>query len=463
LSKYQDYLIPKIQGILIMSMASSVSAQLVAHIGRFRDGKWEPGVKRRTELCLLDSLGCYSAGRSLKHFAPGATAARRLLGLNQNESHSGMANSPFVMAYLYGQAANALDYDDTLLGHPGAPIIGAVLAVGAREQLSTDRLLRGIAAGYDAHWILSAAAVPSQERGAQVRSVGVWDTVAASIGVCVALGHEDWMIERVIGVAVSHSLLPYTAKWYDRPVPALKNNLGWAAAGAVLSVDLAMAGQTGVTNALDGDTGMWRMAGSDRWDLDQNLWVKPAVLRVGFKYFPACWHLQEFIKTFSSLLASIAPDDEVVDIVLTGPVEVEKFCRPEISGSADIAFSLPAAFSLLISKVVPGPLWDSVDDQSDVLGYRDKFRYQCSASRGISLRTRSGLEFAAAVDVSDRFDLANWGLDESGVVNKHERLTDPMLRADTAAALALREDSSADGVLHRFYRSIERMMVSSHR
>ncbi len=126
---------------------SSVSTQLVSHVGLFREGAWEPLVQRRTELCLLDSLGCFSAGLSLKHFAPASTAARRLLDFNAEESsRSGTGISPFLMAYLYGQAANSLDYDDTLLGHPGAPIIGAVLAVGAREQLSTDRLLRGIAA-----------------------------------------------------------------------------------------------------------------------------------------------------------------------------------------------------------------------------------------------------------------------------------------------------------------------------
>ena len=42
-------------------------------------------------------------------------------------------------------------------------------------------------------------------QAAHVRSVGVWDTVARSIGLCVALNLDDLRIERVIGVAVSHS------------------------------------------------------------------------------------------------------------------------------------------------------------------------------------------------------------------------------------------------------------------
>lgn len=96
-----------------------VSTELIVQAGQFRNGAWDPAVLRRTELCLLDSLGCYSAGLSLKHCAPSLAIARGLLG-------------PFALAYVYGQAANALDCDDTLFGHPGAPIVGAVLSVGAR-------------------------------------------------------------------------------------------------------------------------------------------------------------------------------------------------------------------------------------------------------------------------------------------------------------------------------------------
>ncbi|KAJ6022341.1 uncharacterized protein N7446_014138 [Penicillium canescens] len=429
-----------------MGSDSTVSSQLISRIGQFRDGDWDTAVRRRTELCLIDSLACYSAGRSLKHFAPSAIVASQLLGTNSDGSEL----SPFVMAYLYGQAANSLDYDDTLMGHPGAATIGAILALASHERLSTDRLLRGIAAGYEIQWLLSVAAAPSYERAALVRSVGVWDTVAASIGVSVSLGLEDSMIERVIGVAVSHSVLPYTAKWYTRPIPALKNNLGWAAAGAVMSTCLARAGQTGVMNALDGETGMWRMAG-------------PAVLRVGFKHFPACWHLQEYLKTVSKLLEMMAPKDDVVEIIVAGPEEIKKFCQRDISGSADIAFSLPATFSLLISRVEPGPLWDSFGNGDDALRYAETFRYEESEDRAITLRTRRGSEMKAVVNVCGHyhFDKASWGLDEDGVLAKHARLTDTTLRTETAAALAAR-NSSESSVPDRLYRAMRNDMAIKH-
>lgn len=446
-----------------MASNTSVSAQLASHVGRFRAGAWDADVRRRTVLCLLDSLGCFSAGRSLEHFAPSLAVASRLFGMSSQGSDASHRCSPFFMAYLYGQAANALDYDDTLFGHPGAPIVGAVLAVGAREGLSTDRVLRGIAAGYEAHTILGAAAMPTPERAVQVRSVGVWDTLAASIGVCVALGLDDAMLERVIGIAVPHSLLPYTGKWYERPVPALKNNLGWAAAGAVLSVDLALAGHAGVTNPLDGDAGMWRMAGSDRWAFEEQLEQRPAVLRVGFKPFPVCWHMQEYLKAMSGLLAAMAPGDEAVEIVVAGPQPVEKFCQRDIFASADIGFSLPAAFSLMLSKIEPGPAWYALNERSDALRHRDIVRYDCAESRAIVLRTRRGSELNAAVDVCDYHHPAAWGLDADGVLAKHERLTDAGLRAGAAAALADGDRSVADHVPERLYRAIESMVAGQRR
>ncbi|OZI62698.1 MmgE/PrpD family protein [Bordetella genomosp. 11] len=435
--------------------SSNVAAQLVSHVAGFRDGAWDRLVKRRAELCLLDSLGCFSAGRSLQHYALCANVARQLFGA----ASDGSRPSPFLMAYLYGQAANALDYDDTLLGHPGAPVIGAVLAAGARGNLPVDRLLRGMAAGYEVHGILAAAATPSRERAAQVRSVGVWDTVAASIGAGIALGLEDGILQRAIGIAVPHSLLPYTAKWYERPVPGMKNNFGWAAAGAVLSIDLALAGQTGITNALDGDAGMWRMAGSDRWEFVRHQGGKPAMLRVAFKPFPVCWHMQEYLKTFSNMLASMPADEQIAGITLAGPQEIEKFCRAEILGSADIAFSLPAAFSLMISRIAPGPAWDSFDDRADALRFRALFRHQRSEDRTLSLRMRSGLDLTATVDTSDSSDPAPWGLNEDGVLEKHRRLADTDLQL--AAAALLDANQSGGEAMNRFYAVLECMTAKA--
>ncbi|MCW8060809.1 MmgE/PrpD family protein [Agrobacterium tumefaciens] len=333
--------------------------------------------------------------------------------------------------------------------------MGAVLAVGARQSLSMDRLLRGIAAGYEAHWILASSSIPSRERAALVRSVGVWDTVAASIGAAVSLGRNSEYIERLIGVAVSHSLLPYTGKWYERPVPALKNNLGWAAAGAVMSLDLVQAGQTGVSNALDGLSGMWRMAGSDQLELTKTRKNLPAVLRVGFKHFPACWHLQEYLKALSSILQQLTKNEEIVAIEVAGPAEIEKFCQQEVFSPADVAFSLPATFSLLISNVEPGSQWDEVENGSPELRYKSRFAFHLSEERSVTVTTTKGRPFKVDVKASDPSDLANLSLDEAGVLAKHERLAGVQIRSALATALI-----ESQGVV-LLYEAVDRLIANA--
>ena len=431
----------------------TVSAELISRTRNFVDADWDPAIRRRTELCLIDSVSCFSAGLELTHFKPSAVVAATLFG-SSNANDGTFALSPFLTAYLYGQAANALDYDDTLLGHPGAPIIGAILAFAAREKLPMDRLLRGIAAGYEAHWILASSAIPSRERATLVRSVGVWDTVAASIGIAVALGKSAEFLERLVGVAVAHSLLPYTAKWYERPVPALKNNLGWAAAGAVMSLDLVEAGQTGVSHALDGASGMWRMVGSDQCDLTRTRKDLPAVSRVGFKHFPACWHLQEYLKSFSTSLQQMTDTEEIVAITVKGPAEVEKFCRRDIIVPADVAFSLPATFSLLISGVEPGSQWDEVENDSPVLRYKDRFIFDLSEERSVMLESTTGRLLTTDVELSDPTDLASFGLDEQGVLAKHKRLTPQQLRSALETAFAATDREAA-----QLYEAVARMIV----
>lgn len=393
----------------------------------YRDAEWAAPERRRTALCLLDSLACFSVGQELGHFEPHALVARRLFG------STGAGPSALGAAYLSAQAANALDFDDTLIGHPGAPIVGAVLAVASRDRLSTDDILRGIAAGYQAHWLLAAAARPTPERGAMVRSVGVWDTVAASLAIGVATGMRDRELAALVGVAATHSLIPYTAKWYERPVPGLKNNLGWAAAGAVLAAELVIAGQHGITRPLDGDTGMWAMAGSDRWKLEPALLAKSGVMRVGFKRYPACWHLQQYLTSMSLALAQLPEDDRVESVVVRGPHDVEKFCDDRITGSADVAFSLPACISLLISGVAEGPAWDSFDASSPQLAHRSTVRFERSAAAGLEVSTTSRT-VELSVGISDPMDPARWGLGEAEVVAKHARFTRPQLRSDALLA-----------------------------
>lgn len=430
----------------------SVSERLIKHLGKFRDDPWDEAVLKRTIVCVADNLGCYAAGLGISHFKRSVAGMKAALTTAAGRE---LRLSPFLVAYIYGQAANALDYDDTLYGHPGGPIIATVLAVAIDNNLSLDRLLRGVAGGYDAHWFLNAAAWPSAERGAKVRSVGNLDTVAAAIGAAIALGLDDNLIERTIGVAVTHTIIPYVGKWYDRPVPGMKNNMGWISSSAVLSLASAQTGQTGVTRALDGDKGLWIMAGSDRWKPDASILdEKAAVLRTGFKSYPACWHVQDYLRVFASLHDKVEFGDEVVEIIVTGPREIEKFCERNVPDTADTAVSLPCLFWFQIKGVEPGPLWD-VCEEAD-LGY--VCRYQLGDARSITVRTANSNTLTAPVVENYKTDMTPHSLSDVDVIAKFNRLASGVLSEEVRGLLINSYVTQSARVPERLYCAIQQTM-----
>jgi len=189
-----------------------------------------------------------------------------------------------------------------LAAHCQVPAQGTSAALAAAESgggTLTDAA-RGMVAGYEVHRTLSTAAHPSASHSAMVRGFTSWESVAAAAAAAVA---RSAPVDAAMRLAATHAPVPYLGKWYERPVPTVKNNLGWAAAIGVMSAELAEHGADGITDMLDGPSGFWRMAGSDRWE-----WATPAgdpaaIGRLGFKYFPACWHIQEQLGAVSGLLA----------------------------------------------------------------------------------------------------------------------------------------------------------------
>lgn len=405
-----------------MDARTTDAARLVRHVLRFRDGAWDEAVLHRTKICLLDSLSSFSGGVVIPHFQQSAAGVVRAISVGGVKPDL----SPILKGYLYGQAVISMDYDDSFYGHPGGPIIAALLAIGSERGLSSDRLLRGIAAGYEAHGILCAASDPTPKHAALVRSVGNADTVAAAIGAAIALGYSEERVTNLIGVAVSHSIVPYTAKWYSRPVPGVKNNVGWIAAGAILAIHLAEEGLTGVSDPLEGEQGFWRMIGSDRWCLDEVLFSKKAaVLRTGFKRFPACWWTQPYLIAFDALLKNLEPGDRITEVLVSATRDIEKFCDEALIGTVDVAFSLPAMFNCQIGKIEPGPEWALAKTSVAV----PSFEYRESDSCVISVRTARNVKMSMPVTENSMVDGAAYGLTDDEVVEKFRRLANGSLRA----------------------------------
>jgi 2-methylcitrate dehydratase PrpD len=103
-------------------------------------------------------------------------------------------------------------------------------------------------------------------------------------------------VQMAIGVAGAAAPVASDMKCSLNPLnrevgmPMVKNNYGWASLAGVNATILAKMGYTGPSDIFEGDTGFWRMYGSDRCDFDKfrhGLGRTYHILKVGFKPY-AC-------------------------------------------------------------------------------------------------------------------------------------------------------------------------------
>ncbi|MCH6163806.1 MmgE/PrpD family protein [Streptomyces marispadix] len=411
--------------------------QLVERCHELASAPLPPEVVRRARHCVLDHLACALVGARLDHVRPNFLAMAPLAGQPEATTADGQMRSAFCAAYLNGESANALDYDDTLVGHPGAPVVAAALAAAERAGATLDDLVKGVVVGYEAHWLLGRAAQPSSSRAGKVRAVGLFDAVAASLAAAAVTDASARRLGRVLGLAGTQSCVPYVAKWYERPVPSVKNNLGWSAASAVLAVDLADSGAVGLPDLLDGPAGFWLMAGSDRWRWDGTLaeTTEPAVMRAGFKRFPACWHVQQYLVALQSVLRRADEGRSVRHIRIDGPLDLQKFAEPRISGPADVAFSIRTLSALLAGGVEPGPAWVRPDLVASASAPAGQVSVSRTRHRAVTVTFDDARVQHRTVPRSDSARPHPFGLTESEVRAKFDRLVSPLLGADSARAL----------------------------
>ncbi|MGH3352308.1 MAG: MmgE/PrpD family protein [Nocardioides sp.] len=413
-------------------ITEDATRSLAEHCDNIARGSLANEVERRARHCVLDHLACAHVGATLGHVQPHYAVMASIAGIPEAMTADGKRRPAVLAAYLNGAAANGLDYDDMLRGHPGAPIVAAALAAGERADATLERLLKAVAVGYEAHWLLTTAANPSSGRLSQVRGSGAFEAIAASLAAAVITDSSPDRLRRVMGVAATHSTVPFVGKWYERPVPTVKNNAGWSAAAGILAVDLVDAGAGGILDALDGPSGFWRMAGSDRW-----LWeeafaevTEPAVLRTGFKRFPACWHTQQYLLALETGLGDLPHERSVHHIQIQGPPDLQKFAETQVLGPADVAFSIRTLSAMLVLGVEPGPAWVSPQSLEAAAHMMHRIEVTVGQDRQIRLTLDNGHVMCLPVREDDHSRPHDFGLSEQEVRNKFDRLLTPKMRAE---------------------------------
>ena len=354
---------------------------------RFED--YPTDVVETVKLLILDNIGCMLGGCQTSLGKAILGPIRSMGGGEEATIVGGGMKVPTIQAaFVNGTTANALDYDDTLLGigHPGASVIPAALAMGEWKYASGKDVINAILTGYDVGDRIGVAIQPSFERLQHVWGVGTWQTFGAVVAAGKVLGFDLDRMLNAFGVAGATAPLPNTQKWGwdsdERPIHWVKEPTGWPAWTGTTAAVLAANGFVGNRHILDGDNGFWIMAGSDRCDYDKmtkGLGTEYDVNHIAIKPYSSCRWQHAALDCVSELKKDHGPDpEEIREVVIRSFAWVK---RHEVYGPTemvDAQFCIPYTVTMVLLGYHPGPAWYTDENlkSEDILNLSKKVRVE---------------------------------------------------------------------------------------
>jgi 2-methylcitrate dehydratase PrpD len=184
--------------------------------------------------------------------------------------------------------------------HPGVYIIPAALAAAESIGTSGERLLRGVAVGYEAASRIGAS-VPPGLISRKFRPVGVVGPFGAAAAAASILGDGADVLSRAIGFAAnlsagtSQGFVPGTMEPYF--------HAGFSARNGLLAARLAVAGAPAAENALDGPHGFFAVYAGEpgRYEALTAPRRRLAIEGLGSKKYAACLQNQESLELATEL------------------------------------------------------------------------------------------------------------------------------------------------------------------
>jgi len=265
-----------------------------------------PGqVVAQAKTCLLDLIGATLGGTS----APGAVIltdfVRTTLAGPPEATilRSSLRVAAPGAALVNGFMANALDIDDgsrKIVGHPGAVVFPAVLALGESRRVSGADLLEALIVGYEVG--IRAGLIMRPSYGNVYHCSGSWGAVGVAAACGRLLRLDAGRLGHALGAAECHAPLMPTLREIAHP-SMTKDGVAWGAFVGVSAVLLAQHGFTAIP-ALFAD-------GRYNAPLD-TLGHEYEIKELYFKPYPCCRWFQPAIEGTLTLRARLRVEPEEI-------------------------------------------------------------------------------------------------------------------------------------------------------
>jgi 2-methylcitrate dehydratase PrpD len=213
-------------------------------------------VVRQAVRAVLDLVGVAIAGAGTPMGRIGARFAHAHYAAGEaTVIGSARRLGPVGATWANGIAASALDLDDghrLAMGHPGAAVIPAALAVAETTGAGGRAFLGAVVAGYEVAVRASAARLPAYKE--RQYSTGIWGVFGAAAAAGKLLGLDEAALQSALGTAASHGPFPPAGPMANYSMT--KEVIGWAGMTGCAAALLAREGFVGPADVFD-YSGRW--------------------------------------------------------------------------------------------------------------------------------------------------------------------------------------------------------------
>jgi 2-methylcitrate dehydratase PrpD len=381
--------------------------------------------------CILDLVAAAAAGSR-------SPAARAVLDLSERLFSSGPSdvwfsgktfNAPGA-AYVNSTFASALDLDDghrQAMGHPGASIIPAALAVAQETNAGGSELLAAIVIGYEVAIRVAAA---RDHAALDTLATGRWCAYgAAAAGGRLRQMNPDNLAEALAIAGVQAPCL--SAAGYSQVMGnSAKEGIPWATLTGLSALWLADKGFTGPTDIFDHPDYY------DHAKIISDLGKRFAIEGVYFKAYACCRWIHSAIDALCLIMAENGLNAEMI-----GRLEVCTFERalrlnnyPDPNSLEDVQYSIPFCMAVAAIEGKEGllPLTSDLLSRKDIVSFAHRIQlysdrksnrlFPGMAPARVIAHTKKGV-FEKWVE-SPKGDLSN-PMDFMEIENKLRRLSRP--------------------------------------
>ncbi len=337
----------------------SETETLVSYVARGKFEDLPAPVVSHAKKCVMDTLSCGLGGRKTPDIDILIDTMKDLGGRPEATVIGDTIRLSMMQAAQVNRVmTNMLDYDDDYMkvGHMTTVLVPVALAMGERLGSSGKDIINAIVLGYETIIRIRDAIDPTPEA-----YVKTFETVDAGIhfGVGVVAG-------KLLGLSVDQmgdafGLTGFVRAWrVTRPERAKRGMPRWMKiAGGDITIPgihgayLAKHGFPGDHQTLDAGRGYDIVIGTDRYDpakLVTNLGETYRMLRIGFKFYPACRYTCSAIEAADLLVAEnrIKPED-VDRVVVRGQKHLsDNFRIYEPDYMIQCQFSIPYVVTMAL-------------------------------------------------------------------------------------------------------------------